>query len=52
MPATDRSTGSRPQAVLTSLQVPLTLPSLVSLLMGQCLEIPFSHMARLLEFIL
>jgi len=38
--------------VLTSLLVPLTLPGLVNLLMGQRMEIPFSHMARLLAFIL
>ncbi len=38
--------------VLTSALVPLTLPGLVSLLMGQSLEIPYSHMARLLALIL
>jgi BASS family bile acid:Na+ symporter len=38
--------------VLTSALVPLTLPGLVSLLMGQHLEIPYSHMARLLALIL
>jgi len=39
-------------AVLTSALVPLTLPSLVSLLLGQHLEIPYSHMARLLAVIM
>jgi predicted Na+-dependent transporter len=39
-------------AVLTSALVPLTLPALVSLLMGQHLEIPYSHMARLLAVIM
>jgi bile acid:Na+ symporter, BASS family len=38
--------------VVTSVLVPITLPGLVSLLMGQHLEIPFSHMARLLAVIL
>ncbi|MBA4423915.1 MAG: hypothetical protein C0390_12595 [Syntrophus sp. (in: bacteria)] len=38
--------------VLTSILVPLTLPGLVSLLMGRHLEIPYSHMARLLALIL
>jgi len=37
--------------VLTSVLVPLTLPGLVSLLMGQSLEIPYSHMARLLAVV-
>jgi hypothetical protein len=39
-------------AVLTSALVPLTLPALVSLLMGQHMEIPYSHMARLLAVIM
>lgn len=39
-------------AVLTSALVPFTLPALVSLLMGQHLEIPYSHMVRLLALIL
>ena len=39
-------------AVLTSALVPFTLPTLVSLLMGQHLEIPYSHMVHLLAFIL
>ena len=39
-------------SVLTSALVPLTLPGLVSLLLGQHLEIPYSHMARLLALIL
>ena len=39
-------------AVLTSALVPFTLPALVSLLMGQHLEIPYTHMVRLLAFIL
>jgi hypothetical protein len=38
--------------VLTSALVPLTLPGLVSLLLGQRLEIPYSHMARLLALIM
>lgn len=38
--------------VLTSGLVPLTLPGMVSLLMGQHLEIPYSHMARILALIL
>jgi predicted Na+-dependent transporter len=38
--------------VLTSVLVPLTLPGLVSLLLGQRLEIPYSHMARLLAVIM
>jgi BASS family bile acid:Na+ symporter len=39
-------------AVLTSCLVPLTLPGLVSLLLGRQLEIPYSHMASLLAFIM
>lgn len=39
-------------AVLTSALVPFTLPALVSLLMGGRLEIPYSHMARLLALIM
>jgi bile acid:Na+ symporter, BASS family len=39
-------------SVLTSSLVPITLPALISLLMGQHLEIPFSHMARLLAVIM
>ena len=39
-------------AVLTSALVPLTLPGLVSLLMGRQLEIPYSHMASLLALIM
>ena len=39
-------------AVLTSALVPFTLPALVSLLMGQHLEIPYTHMVRLLALIL
>ncbi len=39
-------------AVVTSVLVPLTLPALVSLLMGQQLEIPYNHMARLLAIII
>lgn len=39
-------------SVLTSVMVPLTLPGLVSLLLGRHLEIPYSHMARLLAVIL
>jgi BASS family bile acid:Na+ symporter len=39
-------------AVLTSALVPFTLPALVSLLMGQQLEIPYTHMAHLLALIL
>ncbi|MHB8908386.1 MAG: hypothetical protein ACYDAA_05855 [Syntrophales bacterium] len=47
------STGRMLQVtVLTSALVPLTLPGLVSLLMGQSIEIPYSHMARLLALIL
>lgn len=38
--------------VLTSALVPLTLPALVSLLLGQNLEIPYAHMARLLAVIM
>jgi bile acid:Na+ symporter, BASS family len=38
--------------VLTSVLVPVTLPGLVSLLMGHHLEIPYAHMARLLALIL
>ena len=38
--------------VLTSALVPFTLPGLVSLLLGQRLEIPYSHMARLLAVIM
>ena len=38
--------------VLTSALVPVTLPALVSLLLGQQLEIPYSHMARLLALIM
>lgn len=39
-------------AVFTSALVPLTLPALVSLLLDQRLEIPYSHMARLLAVIM
>lgn len=39
-------------AVLTSALVPLTLPALVSGLLGQQLSIPYSHMARLLGLIM
>lgn len=38
--------------VVTSALVPLTLPGLVSVLLGQRLEIPYSHMARLLALIM
>lgn len=37
--------------VVTSVIVPLSLPGLVSLLMGQELEIPFAHMARMLAMV-
>jgi BASS family bile acid:Na+ symporter len=36
----------------TSLLLPITLPALVKLLMGHEIEIPFSHMARLLVIII
>lgn len=39
-------------AVLTSALVPLTLPALVRLLLGQHLEIPYIHMASLLGVIM
>lgn len=38
--------------VATSLLVPFTLPALVKLLMGQEIDIPFSHMARMLVIII
>jgi len=38
--------------VATSLLVPLTLPALVKIILGQELTIPFSHMARLLGMII
>ena len=38
--------------VATSLLVPFTLPALVKLLMGQEIDIPFSHMARMLVVII
>jgi bile acid:Na+ symporter, BASS family len=39
-------------SLLTSALVPLTLPGLISLFLGQRLEIPYSHMASMLAFIM